>query len=86
MERIFHFGTFINSQIYGDCARKGVKLGETHTMGLAIKLLQKTLAESLQRLQERNQLVLLRGAERAVVIDDSRGFASVAQNRIVTRE
>jgi hypothetical protein len=53
-------------------------------MGLA-QLLQKYL-QSLQRLQERNQLVLLRGAQSAVVVDDSRRFSGMPQNRIVPGE
>jgi hypothetical protein len=50
--------------------------------GPAAKLLQKTFPE-LQRLQERDQLVLLRGAESTVVVDHSRGLSAVAQNCIV---
>jgi len=50
-------------------------------MGLA-QLLQKYL-QSLQRLQERNQLVLLRGAQSTVVVDYSRGLSRMPQNGIV---
>src|SRR5947209_8578040 len=38
----------------------------------------------LERLQESDELVLLRGAQRTIVVDDSRGFATVTQNRIVS--
>src|SRR5262245_26660663 len=43
----------------------------------------KTLLPLLQRLQERNQLVFLRGAQRTVVVDNSRSFAPIPQNRLV---
>jgi len=40
----------------------------------------------LQRLQERNQLVLLRSAEVTVIVDNSRRFATVVQDGIVAGE
>src|SRR4029077_8278411 len=58
--------------------------GARPNMGPA-QLLQKYL-QSLQRLQERNQLVLLRGAQSTVVVDDRRGFSGMPQNRIVPGE
>src|SRR5947209_20166081 len=44
------------------------------------------LTPQLQRLQERDQLVLLRGAERLVIIDYSGGFAAVTQDSFVASE
>jgi len=58
--------------------------GARPILGLA-QLLQKYL-QSLQRLQERDQLVLLRGAQGTVVVDDSRRFSRMPQNRIVSGE
>src|SRR3954470_15597875 len=39
--------------------------------------------DALERLEERDELILLRGGEVAVVVYDSRGLARVAQNRVV---
>ena len=49
------------------------------------QLLQRYL-QSLQRLQEGNQLVLLRSAERTVIVDDVGGFTGMAQNGFIPGE
>src|SRR5258708_183042 len=46
----------------------------------------KVTATTLQRVQERNQLVLLSGAQCTVVVDHTVGLAVVTQNGIIPRE
>src|SRR5262249_33977057 len=60
--------------------QRNKETGETQISGPAEEL---PAEHRLQRLQESNQLVLLCGAESTIVIDNSRGFSTVAQNRVI---